>query len=37
MIKFRKLKITPTIMRQGIREMDALAEKLADFTESLWQ
>lgn len=36
MIKFRKLKITPTIMRQGIREMDALAEKLPVFTESLW-
>jgi hypothetical protein len=36
MIKFRKLKINLTIMKQGIREMDTLEEKLANFTENLW-
>jgi hypothetical protein len=37
MIKFRKFKITPTIMRCGMREIEILAEKLSTFTENIWQ
>jgi hypothetical protein len=36
-IKFRKFKITPTIMRQGMRDIENLAEKLSTFTDNIWQ
>jgi hypothetical protein len=37
LIKFRKFKITPTIMRQGMRDIENLAEKLSTFTDNIWQ
>lgn len=37
LIKFRKFKITPTIMRQGIKDIENLSEKLSTFTDDIWQ
>jgi hypothetical protein len=37
LIKFRKFKITPATMRQGMKDIEDLAEKLSDFTDNIWQ
>ena len=36
-IKFKKSKITPVIMRQGMRDIENLAEKISTFTDNIWQ
>ncbi|MFA6466400.1 MAG: hypothetical protein WCV71_00900 [Patescibacteria group bacterium] len=36
LINFRKLKITPTIIKNGLKRIEPLSEKLSDFTERLW-
>lgn len=36
-IKFRKFKITPSIMKQSMREIENLVEKLSIFTDNIWQ
>jgi hypothetical protein len=37
LINFRKFKITPIIIRQGMRDIENLAEKLSTFTDNIWQ
>ncbi|HNW96410.1 MAG TPA: hypothetical protein PLQ44_01720 [Candidatus Paceibacterota bacterium] len=37
LIKFRMLKITPMLMKQAMREIDILIEKIDTFTENIWQ
>lgn len=36
LIEFRRFKITPTIIKQGIKELKILAEQIEDFVESIW-
>jgi hypothetical protein len=36
-IKFRKFKITPTTMRQGMKDIENLVEKLSTFTDNIWE
>ncbi len=36
-IKFKKSRITPKIMRQGMKDIENLAEKLSTFTDNIWQ
>lgn len=35
-IKFRKFKITPTVMRVGIKDIERLGEDLFEFSERVW-
>jgi len=37
LIKFRKFKITPTIMKQSMLDIANLDEKLSAFTDNIWQ
>jgi hypothetical protein len=36
LIKFRKFKITPAIIKSGMKETEVLSEKIDNFTDALW-